>query len=35
MRKLNWANIIHGICFLAIIAAVMMIFSVDWGELII
>ena len=35
MRRLNWRNIIHGTLFLAIIAVVLMLLSVDWGELII
>lgn len=32
-RRLNWKNIIHGMCFLAIIAAVMILLSINWGEL--
>ena len=34
MRRLNWRNIIHGVLFLAIITAVLMLMSIDWGELI-
>ena len=32
-RRLNWKNIIHGIAFLTILTAVMVLMSVDWGEL--
>lgn len=34
-RRINWKNIVNGICFLAIIAAVMILVSIDWGELLI
>lgn len=34
-RKLNWKNIIHGTMFLIIITAVIMLMSIDWGELLI
>ena len=32
-RKLNWKNIIYGMCFLMIIAVVMILLSINWGEL--
>lgn len=34
MRRLNWRNIIEGLGLLAIIAVVIMLMSVDWGEMI-
>ena len=32
-RRLNWKNIAHGICFISIITIVMVLMSVDWGEM--
>lgn len=33
-RRINWKNITHGICLLAILTIVMVLMSIDWGELI-
>ena len=33
-RRLNWKNILHGICLLAILTVVMVLMSVDWGAMI-
>lgn len=33
-RRLNWRNIIHGACLMAIIAIVMILMSIDWGSLV-
>ena len=33
-RRLNWKNIAHGICLLAIMTVVMVLMSVDWGAMI-
>ena len=32
-RRINWRNIIHGICLLAIMTVVMVLMSIDWGAM--
>ena len=34
-RRLNWRNIIEGTMFLIIIGTVLMLLSIDWGELLV
>ena len=32
-RRLNWKNIVNGLGLLAIVTAVILLMSIDWGEL--